>query len=54
MIFYLFLAYNHNLVRVYMKCDYTHLNHNSLMPQKHKLVTKGVIIRDYKRGLLYL
>ncbi len=27
-------AYSHNLVRVYMECDYTSLNHNLLMSQK--------------------
>jgi hypothetical protein len=31
-----------------MKCDYTHLNHHSLVPQK-EVVTKGM-----KKVLLYL
>jgi hypothetical protein len=31
---YFFLAYSHNLIRVHMECDYTHLNHNSLMSQQ--------------------
>jgi hypothetical protein len=32
-----------------MECDYTHLNHNSLVSQK-KVVTKGVIIK----GVYYI
>jgi hypothetical protein len=36
--------YSHNLVKVYMECDYTHLNHNSLLSQK-ELVNKRVIIK---------
>ncbi len=31
-------------MRVYMECDYTCLNHNSLMSQK-QMVTKGMIIK---------
>ncbi len=42
--FVFLLAYNHNLVKVYMECDYTHLNHNSIVSQK-KVVTKGMIIQ---------
>jgi hypothetical protein len=38
-----FFPYNHNLVRVYMECDNTCLNHNSLVSKK-KMVTKAVII----------
>ncbi len=38
------MAYSHNLVKVCMKCDYTHLNHNLLVSQK-KVITKGVIIK---------
>ncbi len=38
------LAFNHNLIKVYMECDYTQLNHNLLVSQK-KVVTKGVIIK---------
>jgi hypothetical protein len=41
-----FGAYNHSLVRVYMKCDYTHLNHNLLVSQK-EVITKGVIIKGF-------
>ncbi len=33
-----------------MECDYTHLNHNSLVSQK-KSDHQGP---DYKRGLLYI
>jgi len=33
-----------------MKCDYTRLNHNSLVSQKKS----GHQGRDYKEGLLYL
>ncbi len=40
-----FFPYNHNLVRVYMECDYSHLNHNSLVSQKKYVITKGLIIR---------
>jgi len=36
-------ANNHNLVMVYMKCDYTHLNHNWLVSQK-KMVTQGFTV----------
>jgi hypothetical protein len=32
-----------------MECDYTHLNHNSLLSQKN-----GNQGNDYKTGLLYL
>jgi len=28
-----------------MKCDYTSLNHNSLVSHKKKVVTKGVITK---------
>jgi hypothetical protein len=31
-------------VKVYTKCDYTHLNDNSLVSQK-KMGTKGVILK---------
>jgi hypothetical protein len=44
------LAYSHNLIQVYMECDYTHLNHNSLVSQKKS----GHQGHDYKRGLLYI
>jgi len=33
-----------------MECDYTHLNHNSLMSQKKS----GHQRFDYKKGLLYI
>jgi hypothetical protein len=45
----LFFAYNHNLVSVPTKCDYTHLNHNSLVSQKKE----GHQGRNFKGGLLY-
>ncbi len=38
------MAYNHNLLRVYTKCDYTNLNDNSLVSQEKKKGTKGVIL----------
>ncbi len=34
-----------------MKCDYTHLNHNSLVSQKNKSDHQG---RYYKGSLLYM
>ncbi len=43
------MAYSHNLVRVYMECDNTCLNHNSLVSKKIK---NGHQRRDYKGGLL--
>jgi hypothetical protein len=46
--FFFFRASKPNLVRVYMKCDYTHLNYNSLMSQK-KMVMKGVIIMAFTK-----
>jgi hypothetical protein len=48
--FFFGCAYSHNLVRVYMKCDYTHLNRNLLVSQKKKSNHQGC---DYKGGLLY-
>ncbi len=30
------MVYNHNLMKVYVECDYTHLNHNLLISQKQK------------------
>jgi hypothetical protein len=33
-----------------MECDYTHLNHNSLVSPKIKLVTKDVIIKGVYCG----
>ncbi len=44
-----FLACSHNLLWVYMECDYTCLNHNSLVSQKNS----GHQGCDYKGGLLY-
>jgi hypothetical protein len=44
-----FLAYNHNLVKVYMECNHTHLSHNSLVSPK-KSDHQGC---DYKGDLLY-
>jgi hypothetical protein len=41
-----FFPYSHNLVTIYMECDYTCLNHNLLVSQK-EVVTKGVIIRGF-------
>jgi hypothetical protein len=35
-----------------MECDYTHLNHNSLVSQKQK--KSGYERHNYKGGLLYL
>jgi hypothetical protein len=40
------VAYSHNLVNVYMECDYTHLNHNLLVSQKND--QQGC---DYEGGL---
>ncbi len=41
-------AYSHNLVRVYMKCDYTCLNLNSSLSKiKIKMITKGMIIKGF-------
>ncbi len=42
----LFFAYSHYLVRVYMECDCTHLNHHLLVSQKN-----GHQGHDYKGGL---
>jgi hypothetical protein len=42
------IAYSQNLVRVSIECDYTCLNHNSLVspnPPKKKVDLKGVIIK---------
>jgi hypothetical protein len=43
---FFFSPYNHNLVRVYMECDYTCLNHNLLVsPKKKKVVVEIMIIK---------
>jgi hypothetical protein len=46
---FFFFFNTHNLVRVCMECDYTHLNHNLLVSPK-KMVTRGMIIKGV--GLL--
>jgi hypothetical protein len=43
-----FYFYNHNLVKVYMECDYTCLNHNSIMSPKKN----GHQGHDHKRDLV--
>jgi len=50
------LVYCHNLVKVYMECDYTHLNHNLLVSQK-KMVIREVsciikkLLSNQQRGM---
>jgi hypothetical protein len=39
-----FLVNSHNLLRVYMKCNYKRLNHNLLVSPK-KVITKGMNIK---------
>ncbi len=50
---FIYFSYSHNLVNVCVKCDYMHLNHNSLVSKK-KIKKKIEHQRhDYKGGLLY-
>jgi hypothetical protein len=42
--FFLIFVYSQKLVKVYMECYYTHLNHNSLVSQE-KVVTKWILIK---------
>jgi hypothetical protein len=52
-----FFAYSHNLVKVYMQCDYTYLNQNSLVSQK-KVIIKGFTLvepidKEYDKAFPY-
>jgi hypothetical protein len=45
------LVYNHNLVKDYVECDYTHSSHNSLVSQKIVFIECMIIEGVYYVGI---